>query len=121
MRLLRSLATLTVTVGEAVDRRLSAAVARHSAAQRTAPATHVTPGAIALTLLPATCVTRPETILAARRLTDGEIGRGPRGRRRAFYAWQRRTDQRPVNRTVFVVSGRIVIVSGPPSNRPPFR
>ena len=55
-----------------VDRRLAAAVARHAAAQRSA-ASHVPAGAIALGLLSATGVPRPEAILPASRLTDGEI------------------------------------------------
>ena len=77
-------------------------MARHAAAS------HVPARAVALRLLSSAGMARPEAILAAGRLADGEIGRGACGRRRALHARKRRANQRTVHRPV-VVAIRIII------------
>ena len=98
-----------MTVREAIDRR--AAVARHAAAQRAPAASHVRTRAVALGLLSPARLARPEAILSASRLTDGEVGRRPCRGRLSFEARKRGANQRAVHRA-FVVVGPLIIIRG---------
>jgi hypothetical protein len=86
-------------------RLMTAAALPLAAATAILSASHVAVGAIALECLRpgAAHMTRAEPARASGRLTDGEFRNGTRRRRLPFRPWQRRADQRTMDRTFVAV------------------